>query len=158
MQKITPCLWFDGKAEAAATFYTSIFKRSKINAISHYGDGMPMPKGTAMTVSFTLEGQSFLGLNGGPQYKFTPAISLMVDCKTQKEVDVLWGRLSAGGQAGPCAWLTDKFGVSWQIVPNILTRFIRDKDPVKSRRVLDAMMKMSKIDIAELRRAYKGEA
>jgi predicted 3-demethylubiquinone-9 3-methyltransferase (glyoxalase superfamily) len=156
MQKITPCLWFDGQAETAAKFYTSIFKRSKIGAISRYGEGMPMPKGTALTVSFTLEGQSFLGLNGGPQYKFTPAISLMVDCQTQKEVDTLWDKLSAGGQPGPCAWLTDRFGVSWQIVPNILPKLIRDKDPVKAKRVLDAMMKMGKIDVAELKRAYKG--
>ena len=156
MQKITPCLWFDGQAEAAAQFYTSIFKRSKIGAISRYGEGMPMPKGTAMTVSFMLEGQSFLGLNGGPQYKFTPAISLIVDCKTQKEVDTLWDKLSAGGQPGACAWLTDRYGVSWQIVPNILPRLIRDKDPVKTRRVIEAMMKMGKIDIAGLKRAYLG--
>jgi predicted 3-demethylubiquinone-9 3-methyltransferase (glyoxalase superfamily) len=156
MQKIAPCLWFDGQAEEAAKFYTSIFKRSKIGAISRYGEGMPMPKGTALTVSFVLEGQSFLGLNGGPQYKFTPAISLLVDCRTQKEVDTLWEKLTAGGQPGPCAWLTDKFGVSWQIVPNILPKLISDKDPVKAKRVLDTMMKMGKIDIAGLQRAYLG--
>ncbi|HVR83895.1 MAG TPA: VOC family protein [Planctomycetota bacterium] len=158
MQQITPCLWFDGQAEAAAQFYTSIFKRSRIHAISRYGEGMPMPKGTAMTVSFMLEGQSFLALNGCPQYKFTPAISLVVDCKTQKEVDALWDQLSAGGQPGPCAWLTDRFGVSWQIVPNLLPKLIRDRDPVKAKRVIDAMMKMGKIDIAELKRAYQGSA
>ncbi|HEV3026346.1 MAG TPA: VOC family protein, partial [Planctomycetota bacterium] len=142
--------------EEAAKFYTSIFKRSKVGAISRYSEGMPMPKGTVLTVSFTLQGQSFLALNGGPQYKFTPAISLMVDCNTQKDVDELWVKLSAGGQPGPCAWLTDRFGVSWQIVPNILPKLIRDRDPVKAKRVIDAMMKMGKIDIAELKRAYRG--
>jgi predicted 3-demethylubiquinone-9 3-methyltransferase (glyoxalase superfamily) len=156
MQKIAPCLWFDRQAEDAARFYTSIFKRSKIEAISRYGEGAPMPKGTVLTVSFTLEGQSFLALNGGPQYKFTPAISLMVDCKNQKEVDFLWDRLTAGGQPGPCAWLTDKFGVSWQVVPRQLVKMIGDKDPVKAKRVMAAMMQMGKIDIAALQKAYKG--
>jgi predicted 3-demethylubiquinone-9 3-methyltransferase (glyoxalase superfamily) len=157
MQKITPCLWFDTQAEAAARFYTSIFKRSKIGAISRYGDGMPKPKGTVLTVSFTLEGQSFLALNGGPQYPFTPAISLSVDCKTQKEVDTLWEKLSKGGKPGPCGWLTDPFGVSWQIVPSILVKLITDKDPVKAKRVFDAMVQMGKIDIAGVKRAHRGE-
>ncbi|HLY76084.1 MAG TPA: VOC family protein [Planctomycetota bacterium] len=156
MQRITPCLWFDGQAEEAVKFYTSIFKRSRIGAKSRYGEGMPMPKGTVLTVSFTLEGQSFLALNGGPQYRFTPAISLLVDCRDQKEVDTLREKLSAGGRPGPCAWLTDKFGVSWQIVPSLLPKLIRDKDPIKTKRVLDAMMKMGKIDVAELKRAFKG--
>lgn len=157
MQKITPCLWFDTQAEEAARFYTSIFKRSKIGAISRYGEGMPKPKGSVLTVSFTLEGQSFLALNGGPQYQFTPAISLSVDCRTQKEVDTLWKKLTAGGQPGPCAWLTDKFGVSWQIVPSVLVKLMQDKDPVKAKRVMAAMMQMGKIDIAALRRAHRGD-
>jgi predicted 3-demethylubiquinone-9 3-methyltransferase (glyoxalase superfamily) len=157
MQKITPCLWFDTQAEEAARFYASIFKRSRIGAISRYGEGMPKPKGTVLTVSFTLEGQSFLALNGGPQYPFTPAISMSVDCKTQKEVDTLWEKLSAGGQPGPCGWLTDRFGVSWQIVPSVLVKLMTDKDPVKARRVTDALMKMGKLDIAALQRAHRGK-
>jgi len=158
MQKITPCLWFDGKAEEAATFYTSVFKRSKIGAILRYGEGAPFPKGTALTVEFTLEGQSFLALNGGPHYSFTPAISLSVDCKSQKEVDAYWGKLtSGGGKAVQCGWLTDKYGVSWQIVPSVLVKRLCDKDPIKAKRVMAAMMGMVKLDIAALEKAYRGK-
>src|SRR5581483_10799937 len=147
MQKITPCLWFDGQAEEAARFYTSVFKRSAIGPILRYGEGAPFPKGTALTVSFTLEGQSFLALSGGPQYRFTPALSLSVDCKTQKEVDAYWEKLTAdGGQPVQCGWLTDKYGVSWQIVPQLLVKRLRDKDPVKAGRVMAAMMTMVKLD------------
>jgi predicted 3-demethylubiquinone-9 3-methyltransferase (glyoxalase superfamily) len=154
MQKITPCLWFDGQAENAAKVYTSIFKRSKIGPITRYGEGGPMPKGTALVVPFTLEGQAFIALNGGPQYKFTPAISLSVDCKTQKEVDVYWGKLCAGGgQPGPCGWLTDKFGVSWQIVPTVLPKLLYGP---KAGPVMAAMMQMRRLDIAALQKASKG--
>jgi len=156
MQRITPCLWFNGQGEEAAIFYTSIFKRSKIGPILRYGAGAPFPKGTALTVSFTLEGQSFLALNGGPEYRFTPAISLSVDCKTQKEVDAYWDKLTAGGKPVQCGWLEDKFGISWQIVPDVLVRRLRDKDPVKAGRVMSAMMQMVKLDIAALEKAYKG--
>jgi predicted 3-demethylubiquinone-9 3-methyltransferase (glyoxalase superfamily) len=154
MQKITPCLWFDGQAEDAARFYTSIFKRSKIGSITRYGEGAPMPKGTALVVPFTLEGQAYIALNGGPHYKFTPAISLSVDCKTQKEVDFYWDKLCAGGgQPGPCGWLTDRYGVSWQIVPTVLPKLLYGK---KAGPVMGAMMQMSKLDIAALQKASKG--
>ena len=157
MQKITPCLWFDGKAEEAARFYVSVFRRSKIGKITHYTEGMPLPAGTVLTVSFRIEGQDFLALNGGPEFKFTEAISLMVDCKTQKEVDELWAKLTAGGgQPVECGWLKDKYGLSWQLVPSILMKAIQDKDPAKVKRVMDAMMKMVKIDIAAIQKAYKG--
>ena len=157
MQKITPCLWFNGQGEEAAKFYTSIFKRSKIGPILRYGEGAPFPKGTALTVSFTLEGQSFMALNGGPEYRFTPAISLSVDCKTQREVDVYWDKLTAGGKPVQCGWLEDKYGISWQIVPDILIKRLRDKDPAKAGRVMNAMMQMVKLDIAALEKAYKGK-
>jgi predicted 3-demethylubiquinone-9 3-methyltransferase (glyoxalase superfamily) len=153
MQKITPFLWFDGQAEEAARFYTSIFKKSKIGKISRYGDVGPGPKGSVMTVEFKLEGQDFIALNGGPTYRFTPAISLFVDCKTQKEVDELWRKLSAGGKEVQCGWLEDKYGLSWQIVPNVLMRLLHDKDAKKSQRVMQAMMQMVKIDIEGLKRA-----
>jgi predicted 3-demethylubiquinone-9 3-methyltransferase (glyoxalase superfamily) len=156
MQKITPCLWFDGQAEEAMNFYVSIFKDSKVGTVSRYGDAGPGPKGSVMVVTFQLEGQELMALNGGPQYKFSPAISFMVSCKTQDEVDHLWDKLSAGGQVQQCGWLQDKFGVSWQIVPTALMELMRDKDPAKSRRVMEAMLKMVKLDIAELRRAYDG--
>jgi len=157
MQKITPFLWFDGKAEEAANFYISIFKNSKIAQIVRYGEAGPGPKGTVMTVAFELEGQKFVGLNGGPHYTFTPAISFYVDCETQAEVDELWEKLTAGGTDVQCGWLRDKFGVSWQIIPKALIELMQDKDPSKSQRVFKAMLQMKKIDVAGLQRAYRGE-
>lgn len=156
MQKITPCLWFDGKAEEAMNFYVSIFKNSKVGSVSRYGEAGPGPKGSVMVATFQLEGQEFMALNGGPQYTFSPAISFMVNCKAQEEVNELWEKLSEGGQIQQCGWLQDKFGVSWQIVPTALGELMRDKDPEKSKRVMQAMLKMKKLDIAELRRAYEG--
>ena len=157
MQKITPCLWFDSQAEDAMKFYTSIFKNSKIGRVTRYGDAGPGPKGTAMSATFELEGQEFMALNGGPQFKFSPAISFFVNCKTQEEVDELWEKLSAGGKTERCGWLTDKFGLSWQVIPTILGELLRDKDPAKSQRVMKAMLQMDKIDIAALKRASAGE-
>ncbi len=157
MQKIRPCLWFDGKAEEAANFYVSIFKNSKILNLGRYGDAGPGPKGTVMVATFQIEGQQFMALNGGPQYTISPAISFFVDCETQAEVDELWEKLTAGGSEVQCGWLTDKFGVSWQIIPRTLMELMQDKDPVKSQRVFKAMMGMIKIDIEALRRAYRGE-
>jgi predicted 3-demethylubiquinone-9 3-methyltransferase (glyoxalase superfamily) len=154
-QKITPFLWFDGEAEEAARFYTSLFKNSSIGKISRYGDAGPGPKGQAMVVPFKLAGQNFSALNGGPHFKFTPAISFLVDCETQKEVDGFWKRLSQGGKEGQCGWLEDKFGVSWQIVPSVLGKLMSDPDPAKSGRVMKAMMQMGKIDIEVLKRAHK---
>jgi predicted 3-demethylubiquinone-9 3-methyltransferase (glyoxalase superfamily) len=153
MQKITPFLWFDDKAEEAANFYISIFKNSKIGRITRYGEAGPGPKGTAMSVTFQLEGQEFFALNGGPHYKFTPAISLFVDCKSQEEVDELWEKLSAGGRKDRCGWLTDKFGLSWQIIPSVLGELLNDKDAEKSQRVMKAMLKMDKIEIDALKQA-----
>lgn len=155
-QKITPCLWFDGRAEEAANFYVSIFKNSKISKIAYYGDAGPGQKGSVLTVAFELDGQSFQALNGGPQFKFTEAISLSADCKTQDEVDDLWDKLSDGGSQGHCAWLKDKFGVSWQIVPSRLIELINDPDPARAARVMQAMLQMSKIDIAKLEAASAG--
>jgi predicted 3-demethylubiquinone-9 3-methyltransferase (glyoxalase superfamily) len=157
MQKITPFLWFDGRAEEAANFYTSIFKGSKILHLARYGEAGPGPKGTVMAVTFQLEGQEFMALNGGPQFTFSPAISFFVNCETQAEVDELWEKLSAGGEKLQCAWLRDKFGVSWQIVPRALIELMQDKDPVKTQRVFKAMLQMTKIDIEGLKRAYRGE-
>jgi len=154
MQKITPFLWFDRNAEEAMTFYVSIFKNSKVGRVSRYGDAGPGPKGSVMTATFQLEGQEFFALNGGPQYKFSPAISFFVDCKTQQEVDELWEKLSAGGEKLPCGWLRDKFGLSWQIIPSALGEMLADKDPGKSQRVMKAMLQMSKIDIKKLKEAY----
>jgi predicted 3-demethylubiquinone-9 3-methyltransferase (glyoxalase superfamily) len=156
MQKITPFLWYDGKAEEAVNFYVSIFKNSKVVSMARYGDAGPGPKGSVMTAAFQLEGQDFVALNGGPQYKFTPAISLVVNCETQEEVDNLWEKLSAGGRKDRCAWLTDKFGVSWQIVPTILSKLLGDKDPEKAKRVMQAMLQMDRIDISRLQKAYDG--
>jgi predicted 3-demethylubiquinone-9 3-methyltransferase (glyoxalase superfamily) len=156
MQKITPFLWFDNNAEEAVHFYTSIFKNSKILEMSRYGDAGPGPKGQVMVANFELEGQEFIALNGGPQFKFTEAISLVVNCKTQEEVDHYWEKLSAGGQKVQCGWVKDKFGLSWQVVPAILGELMRDKDPKKSGRVMQAMLKMTKIDIAGLKRAAEG--
>ena len=156
MQKITPFLWFDGNAEEAMNFYVSIFKSSKIVNLRRYGDAGPGPKGTVMTGTFQLEGQDFMALNGGPQFKFSPAISLFVSCETQAEVDQLWEKLSAGGRQDQCGWLTDRFGISWQIIPTALGRLLGDPDPVKANRVMQAMLKMTKIDIAGLQKAYEG--
>ena len=157
MQKITPFLWFDDMAEEAAYFYVSIFKDSKILNLARCGEAGPGPKGTVMVATFQLEGQKFMALNGGPHYTFSPAISFLVDCETQAEVDELWEKLSAGGNELQCAWLKDKFGVSWQIVPRALIELMQDKDPVKSQRVFNAMLQMTKIDIEGLKRAYRGE-
>jgi predicted 3-demethylubiquinone-9 3-methyltransferase (glyoxalase superfamily) len=153
-QKIRTFLWFDGNAEEAAKHYTSIFKNSKILGVTRYGDAGPGPKGSVMIVTFQLEGQEFIALNGGPQFKFTEAISLAVDCETQDEVDDLWRKLSAGGEEGPCGWLKDKFGLSWQIVPSALPTLLQRGDSEQSKRVMEAMFQMKKIDIAALERAY----
>lgn len=153
MQKITPFLWFNDNAEEAASFYTAIFKNSKLGNIARYGEAGPGPKGSAMSVTFQIEGQEFIALNGGPQFKFTPAISFFVDCKTQEEVDDLWEKLSAGGRKDRCGWLQDKYGLSWQIIPSVLGELLHSKDPEISQRVMKAMLKMDKIDIEALRRA-----
>jgi predicted 3-demethylubiquinone-9 3-methyltransferase (glyoxalase superfamily) len=153
MQKITPFLWFDGNAEEAANFYISIFKNSKMGKISRYGDAGPGPKGSAMSVTFQIEGQEFYALNGGPQFKFTPAISFFVNCETQKEVDELWEKLSAGGRTDRCGWLQDKFGVSWQIIPTVLGQLLGDKDPQRAKRAMQAMLQMTKIDGNALQQA-----
>jgi predicted 3-demethylubiquinone-9 3-methyltransferase (glyoxalase superfamily) len=158
MQKISPFLWFDNEAEEAAKFYVSIFKNSQIGTITYYGDAGPRPKGTLMTIEFQLEGQDFIALNGGPQFKFNEALSLSVDCSNQEEVDYFWEKLAAdGGQPGPCGWLKDKYGLSWQINPTILGEMLQDKDPARAQRVMTAMMEMDKIDIAALKRAYDGK-
>ena len=154
MRGITPFLWFDGKAEEAAKFYASVFKNSRIGSVSRYGEEGPGPKGTVMTVAFSLDGQEFLALNGGPDFKFTPAISFVANCETQEEVDELWEKLSAGGQKLQCGWLTNRYGVSWQIVPTILGQLLMDKDAEKSRRVMKAMLQMTKMDIRALKQAY----
>jgi predicted 3-demethylubiquinone-9 3-methyltransferase (glyoxalase superfamily) len=153
-QKITPCLWFNFNAEEAVNHYLSIFKRSKILEVSRYGDAMPELKGKVLTMRFEIEGQEFQALNAGPQFPFTEAISLSVDCADQAEVDALWARLSEGGSAGQCGWLKDKFGLSWQIVPRALVTMLNDPDADKAARVMQAMMTMSKIDIARLQQAY----
>jgi predicted 3-demethylubiquinone-9 3-methyltransferase (glyoxalase superfamily) len=153
MQKITPFLWFDGQAEEAMDFYVSIFKSSNVLSVNRYGKGAPMPEGTLLTASFELNGLRFVALNGGPMYKFSPATSFVVDCEDQAEVDYYWDRLGTGGNYNRCAWLEDKFGVTWQIVPKQLGQLLSDPDPVKAGRVMQAMMQMSKIDIAGLQRA-----
>jgi len=155
MPKITPFLWFDNQAEEAANFYVSIFKNSKIVAATRYGEAGPGPQGSVMTVVFQLDGQEFIALNGGPQFKFTEAISFSVDCKTQQEVDEYWEKLTAGGEEGPCGWLKDKYGLSWQINPTILGELLQDKDAAKARRVMETMLKMKKIDISLLKQAYE---
>ena len=154
MRKITPFLWFDTEAEAAANLYVSIFDNSKVGKITRYGDAGPGPKGSVMTVAFELDGQEFVALNGGPLFKFTEAISFSVPCKTQEEVDKFWEKLSEGGEQGQCGWLKDKYGLSWQINPTVLGEMLNDPDPRKSKRVLEAMLKMKKIDIAGLKKAY----
>jgi predicted 3-demethylubiquinone-9 3-methyltransferase (glyoxalase superfamily) len=159
MQRITPFLWFDDKAEEAARFYTSIFKNSKIVNVARYGDAgaevSGRPKGTVMTVAFELEGQDFVALNGGPQFKFTEAVSFVVNCQTQDEVDEYWQELSDGGQEIQCGWLKDKYGLSWQIVPTILDEMLNDPDSKKAERVMKAMLRMKKIDIKGLKQAYE---
>jgi len=154
MQKITPFLWFDNNAEEAINFYISIFKNSKILSITRYGEAGPGKKDTVMIATFQLEGQEFIALNGGPQFKFTEAISFSVDCKTQEEVDNFWKKLSEGGEESQCGWLKDKYGLSWQIIPSILVELLQDKDPEKSKRVMNAMLQMKKIDIKTLKQAY----
>lgn len=156
-QKITPFLWFDTNAEEAANFYTSIFKNSSIDGKSYYGDSGPGPKGSVMVVAFTLDGQKFTGLNGGPTYKFTEAVSFVVNCDSQEEVDHYWSKLTEGGQEVQCGWLKDKFGLSWQIVPVRLMELIQDKDAAKRNRVMNAMMKMIKIDLPTIEKAAQGE-
>ena len=153
MQKITPFLWFDKEAEEAANFYVSVFNNSKIVSVGRYGDAGPGPKGTVMSVTFQLDGQEFFALNGGPQFTFTPAISFFVNCRTQEEVDDLWDKLSAGGEKNRCGWLTDKYGLSWQIIPSILGELLQSKDAGKSTRAMKAMLQMSKIDIEALQQA-----
>lgn len=156
MQKITPFLWFDHQAEEAMNFYVSIFKNSKVLGVTRYGDAGPGPKGSVMIASFELDGQRFTALNGGPQFKFSEAISFVVDCATQDEVDQLWETLAEGGEIQQCGWLKDKFGLSWQIIPSALPELMSDPDPDRSRRVMEAMLQMTKIDIGKLMQAYEG--
>jgi predicted 3-demethylubiquinone-9 3-methyltransferase (glyoxalase superfamily) len=153
LKKITPCLWFDSDGEEAAAFYTGIFENSRILHVSHYGSAGPRPEGMVMTVNFELDGQEFVALNGGPEFTFDEAISFQVNCESQDEIDRFWTKLSAGGEEGPCGWLKDKFGVSWQIVPTMMDELIRDPDPERSQRAMKAMLAMKKLDIAELERA-----
>jgi len=153
MSKLTPCLWFDTQGEEAAEFYTSVFPKSKINHIARYGSAGPRPEGTAMTVDFELDGQKFVALNGGPQFTFNEAISYQVSCKNQDEVDYYWSKLAEGGEEGPCGWLKDKFGLSWQIIPEALPRLLEDPDQEKSQRVMAAMLEMGKIEVEGLERA-----
>ena len=157
MKGISPCLWFDTEAEPAAKFYTSVFKNSRITGISHYGEDMPMPAGTVLTVTFELDGQEFIALNGGPEFQFTQAVSFMVICEGQQEIDDYWAKLTAGGgEESQCGWLKDKYGLSWQVVPTIVQEMLKSKDPAKSQRVLHAVMKMVKLDAATLQRAFDG--
>ncbi len=156
MQTLGTCLWFDDQAEAAAAFYTSVFKNAKILSTTRYPEGSPRPAGTVMTVQFELDGQTFTALNGGPQYPFTPAISFMVNCDTQADIDRLWEQLGAGGTEVACGWMTDKFGVSWQILPAALLRMMADPDTAASQRTFSAMLQMKKLDIARLEQAFRG--
>ena len=153
LTKITPCLWFDTEGEAAATFYTGIFENSRITSVTHFGSAGPRPEGMVLTVEFELAGQPFTALNGGPEFTFNEALSLQVSCASQEEVDHFWDKLSEGGEPGPCGWLKDKFGVSWQINPTRLTELITDPDPERAQRAMKAMLGMGKIDIAEVERA-----
>ena len=153
MPKITPFLWFDTEGEEAAKLYTSLFPNSRILDVTRYGAAGPRPEGTVMTVSFELDGQRLVALNGGPNYTFTEAVSFQIDCETQDEVDMFWSTLSEGGEEGPCGWLKDRFGLSWQVVPRVLPRLLGDPDREKSQRVMQAMLKMKKLDVAELERA-----
>jgi predicted 3-demethylubiquinone-9 3-methyltransferase (glyoxalase superfamily) len=154
MQKITPFLWFDGKAQEAANFYVSVFKNSEIVSVVRYGEAGPGPNGTVMLVRFLLDGQEFLALNGGAQFTFSPAVSLVANCATQAEVDDLWEKLSTGGEKLNCGWLKDKYGLSWQVVPTILGELMQDKDAGKTNKVMQAIMGMNKLEIAGLKRAY----
>ena len=154
MQRITPFLWFNDNAEEAINLYTSIFPNSKIVSVTRYGEGAPGPAGSVMTANFELDGLEFIALNGGPLFSFSPAISFFVSCKTQAEVDELWGKLAEGGEEQPCGWVKDRFGLSWQIVPTVLGELMGDPDPVKAQRVMQAMLKMFKLDIAALQQAY----
>ncbi|HET6979140.1 MAG TPA: VOC family protein [Pyrinomonadaceae bacterium] len=156
MQKITPFLWFDNNAEEAANFYVSVFKDSKILSVSRYGDAGPGPKGSVLVAEFQIQGQEFVALNGGPSFKFTEAISFVVNCETQEEVDYFWERLSEGGGKSHCGWLKDKFGLWWQVVPTMLGQLMSDSDPEKVKRVTEAMLQMNRIDIEPLQRAYEG--
>lgn len=159
MQKITPCLWFDDKAEEAVHFYVSIFKNSKVGNVTHYGEeGAKVsgrPKGSVMTVTFQLDGQEFMALNGGPHFTFTEAVSFIINCTSQEEVDELWEKLSEGGEKGQCGWLKDKYGLSWQIVPSVLSEMMQDSDPEKTNRVMGALLQMKKLDIKRLQEAYR---
>ncbi len=154
MQRITPFLWFDHQAEEAMNFYVSIFKNSKVLNVNRYPENSPMPAGTVMTASFSLDGQEFIALNGGPVYSFTQSVAFVVNCETQEEVDYYWEKLTKGGEEGQCAWLTDKFGLPWQVVPSALGRLLSDPDPDRAGRVMQAMMQMKKIDIGRLEQAY----
>ena len=154
MKKITPFLWFNGNAEEAMNFYVSVFKNSKVLGVTRYGDAGPGPKGTVMTANFELNGQEFVALNGGPQFTFSPAISFVAHCESQQEVDELWGKLSAGGREDMCGWVTDKYGLTWQVVPTALIQMLNDKDARKSKSVMQAMLQMKKIDIPTLKQAY----
>jgi len=156
MQLITPFLWFDNNAEEAMNFYVSVFKNSRVGRVTRYGEAGPGPAGSVMTVEFELDGQEFVGLNGGPHFKFTEAVSFTVRCETQEEIDYYWDKLSEGGQTSRCGWLKDKFGLSWQVEPRILGDLMADKDPEKAKRVMEAMLKMDKIDIEPVKRAYEG--
>jgi predicted 3-demethylubiquinone-9 3-methyltransferase (glyoxalase superfamily) len=155
MQRITPFLWFNNQAEEAVKFYTSIFKNSKTGSVTRYPEGTPGPAGTVMTVDFQLDGQEFVALNGGPQFPFTEAVSFVVNCDTQEQIDYYWEKLSAGGKEVQCGWLKDKFGVSWQIVPMVLNELVSDKDAAKAKRVMHALLKMVKLDIEKLQAAAK---
>jgi predicted 3-demethylubiquinone-9 3-methyltransferase (glyoxalase superfamily) len=157
-QKITPNLWFDTEAEEAAGFYTSIFENSRIVNVTHYTEAGPRPAGTVMTVEWELNGQRFVGINGGPEFTFTEAVSFQIDCDTQEEVDYFWKWLSEGGEEGPCGWLKDKFGLSWQVVPVGMDALFADPDPERARRAMQAMLRMKKLDLAELQRAADGAA
>lgn len=157
MRRITPCLWFDGRAEEAMTFYTAIFQNAKVGDVMRWGDAGPGKKGSVLSVTFELDGQEFIALNGGPMFQFSPAISFFVRCETQDEMDNYWNKLLEGGTPQQCGWLTDRFGVSWQIVPTILGDMLRDNDASKAARVMRAMLKMVKLDIASLKQAYDQE-
>jgi predicted 3-demethylubiquinone-9 3-methyltransferase (glyoxalase superfamily) len=157
MPKLSTCLWFDNQAEEAAKFYVSIFRNSKITKTSYYGETGPGPKGSVMLVEFELDGQAFQGLNGGPHFKFSEAISISIDCKTQEEVDTYSAKLTQGGEQGPCGWVKDKYGLSWQVVPSIMGELLSDPDQQKSQRAMKAMMGMKKLDIEALKKAYAGQ-
>jgi len=157
MQKITPFLWFDNQAEEATNFYTSVFQNSKIGTVARYGKGGPGPEGQVMTIAFQLDGQEFVALNGGPQFKFTEAVSFVVNCETQEEIDRFWDRLSEGGEVQQCGWLKDKYGLSWQIVPTILGKLMGSREAEKSQRVMQELLKMKKLDIKTLQQAFEGK-